>query len=271
MKKYDINNFYVGDLVFPLRTSLQNREKMIEIFDVIKNGAIKYGYFYNNVYWKKRLEYKKVFTIFYKNNDKYYCLHNGKSYTLGEKDEDFCEHLTPFVNCLPKINYIMPPELSLKEELKLFNILFKKDNKRIYTKDTLNINNIYLGNLDLCWGYTHDIEEDSKFYYINSPQTFILDSQKGLFNGCLLSKIDIDSQIEYEYAKYNCLFLKLDNDKYYNLNDFCVYISNNIDKYGTSFEIKRSLPEKLDEYELNYKEMDITIPKILKLQQKINK
>ena len=284
MNKYNINNFYVGELTFLLKFGnvLSNEiipeteQKRQDIFNIKLNGAIGLDDYLFSIYtnWEKRLDYRSVFTIFYKNNNKYYCLHNGKSYELGDQGEDYCSNLTRLINCLPKFCCNISNEISFKEAIKIFNILFKKPIKKIYTKETINVNDIYLGSLDLCWGLDVNKERESRFYFVNIPEHKTLSSQKEIYGGYGYTNRTIlndDKIIEYDYSGYSCLYLLYENGKCYNLNDFQIYNLNENNKYNNKVEIKKTLLESLDENNINVKEKELTIPKILKLQQNLKR
>ena len=117
MKKYNIENFYIGELCLSrefgnllVRTALSEEEKsQIEIRLITKcNGAIEIN---NYIDWSARRNYVSLFTLFYKENEQYICLHNNNVYSTNGFDH--CQNLIPLSTVLPKVSSTIPNELSI--------------------------------------------------------------------------------------------------------------------------------------------------------------
>ena len=188
-RKYDIKNFYVGELYIstgiskPLGLSpnkeitKENRIKYDIQNKTVMNGAIDINNQFclskdNGLRW-----YDGYLTIFYKVNNSYICLHNGNTYRLT--GEDFCENLFRLDTLLPKISYNIPKEISNEDSLRLFEKLFNKNyeykTEKFYTNESYKLDNFYVGSLAFCEQYTplefEPGERRSK--NINTPQQYI--------------------------------------------------------------------------------------------------
>ena len=282
MKKYNINNFYVGKLTFlsrfgnlavPSQYQEERLNKRYELLETIKNGAIDLrNLFYRGEYidYNTRCYYDSMYTIFYKEDNEYYCLHNGKIYSNKRNDRyDFCENLVPFKEILPKYSYNIPSKLSLREAGYLFNIIYSKKNMP-FTKEPFNLNDFYYGTLDLCSSIT---EENTREKLCNLEKYLRL-CKLGLFTHsryCLLrEKNDQMGMRVYDYSIFKSIFYKVGESKFYNIHDFNTYDKDVTLKYPMAkIGIQNSLKEILKENDINYKKEDITMPKVLKLTKKI--
>ena len=80
-----------------------------------------------------------------------------------------------------------------------------------------------------------------------------------------------DNKYEYNFSNYRVVFLKIDQDKLYNINDYTIYYNDfvkNQDSFASNPEIKQSLKKALEYKGIPYKP-EMTIPKILKLQKQL--
>lgn len=281
MKKNNIDNFYVGKLVFLTKMghfnklSLEDQKKYNEIYHTIINGAISLRpmfFVHEFTDWKKKLNYNSVFSIFYKINNGYYCLHNGNVYGTEVDDKDFIENVTPLKNCLPKIDYNVPDVLSNRHALKLFDLLFNKTKSKnlSYEKIKYNINDFCFGYVKLLTGFqkiNDNMEKEERYKFINLAEQLLFQNDSRVLYGYHNSRLEDISdtlQIEYDYNIYYSLFYKLKKDNFYNLNNYQIYYSDDMVSNMNSFS------DELKEKKIEYNKSVITIPKVLKLQKTIN-
>ena len=134
-RKYDIENFYVGELYLSHKIgNLVYPDEHIEINKkayILSNGAIDFqkDLFKKYIDYESKRHYDGVLTIFYKSSNKCMCLHDRKIY--GEEELDFYENLVPLTELLPKFSYNTPQKISIIDALLMFDYLFKKNNKLI--------------------------------------------------------------------------------------------------------------------------------------------
>ncbi len=222
---YTIDDFYVGKLnISRKQGNLLNPKStdysglILEIIDLTINGAIEH----NNVFSESRngLIYKEVYTLFLKQNGNYLCLHDGNTYK--ENGDDYCDCLTSFKNYFPKIDFVIPNELTIKEAKNYFDIILKNRNGiELYNKKiSHSINDYFVGTLDLL---TKETIIESK-----------ISEEKNFINYCLLingwwgyySGYNSDETKEISHDLFKCLFIKI-ADRYYNIKDFNFYIDIN--------------------------------------------
>ena len=270
MSKYDINNFYLGKLTFvsPIicnKVNLVSSDKIIEKSDAIMNGAINLKPVFmsnENINYEINYYYNSVFTIFYKTKVGYYCLHNGNKYLNCQVNQnDFCDNLVPLKQMLPKIAFDIPNELSFKEALNLFNLIYKK-NKYFYKTESFDINNFYVGNVHLCTF----VENNSNKVFCNLEKYLRL-CKLGLNTHSGYSKTQEISSLELEcdFSIFQSVFYKLNDKEYYNINDYSIYQLDNDLDFKYSIEIKDLFKEWLKEKNKNYDKDKINISKVLKI------
>ena len=281
MKKYDIKNFYVGKLTFLDRIEnlfflsqyrKRGLNKKHELLNIIQNGAIDLRNLFNKKEYTNyniRYYYDSVYTIFYKGDNGYYCLHNGGIYHDKQIDRyDFCENLVPLKNILPKYAYNIPDQISFKEACYLFSIIYNKSNIK-YTKEEFNIYNFYCGILDLC----SVITEDEKRKKLCNLERYIRLCKLGLSTHSSYGykeEPDENKNCKYDYSVFKSVFYKVAENKFYNIYDFTTYDEDVIDKYPSyKIEIGKSFKDKLQEKNIDYKNKNITMSKVLKLTKKI--
>jgi hypothetical protein len=281
MKRYPIDNFYVGNLnlAFPKGNMLlfsvgaykmNNDEKKMKdlLFRTIENGAINLVdlHMMSVINKNNSLLYIPLLSLFYKVDDnKYLCLHNGNTYEVNS-NESFCSDLYKISDVLPKFGYNLPKELSSLKASYLFKCLFDKKKRFPYNNDKFNLNDFYLGGLDLCCGY-NDKNGIISHVELNVPTQIIMFNQ-GIYKASGYGRKTISDNNEFvaDYCVFDSIYLKLDDENYYNINNFKIY---NIDKYEP-FSDKVTLTSllKFDNY---YGELpiEVSIPKILKKQKSI--
>jgi len=287
-EKYDIKNFYVGELYIstkinqPLillknKLTKENENKYKIQNKTIMNGAIdinNHFHLYKDgcIKW-----YKGHLTIFYKQNDNYICLHNENAYRLT--GEDFCDNLYRLDSILPKISYNYPKEISTKNALKLFKQLFDKNyiykQEKFYNYNPYKLEDFYVGSLAFCCDYKSLEIGERITKNIDTPQRYMLyksDANLSYITGC----VDDKKNIEYNHLHFNTLFLKR-NKEMYNLHNFKIYNFGTLEKkhyyeYEQSesyYECMVPFKELLEENNIKYNSNDITIPKALKLYRKV--
>lgn len=280
MRRYSINNFYVGILNFPFNmgnmlykdvVSKSQKERKDLFVNTVLNGAIDLRSFMTGeeLNWTNRTHTIKLFTLFYKVDDVHYlCLHNKNYYNTGI---DYCNELVKLTDVLPKIDIIYDDSLSFMDALKLFKYLFCYNNLKICgsAKTNFKIEDFYQGTTSLCTNYY--VEEknalDSKSYFMNLPEHLIFLKNNYLYKESGYAKKDHDN-IEYSYSNYDTLFIKTPNGKYYNLNNYSFYDLNLENEFDTKITIEEPFVNKLKEKGIVYPS-EVTIPKVLKLQKKL--
>ena len=274
MDKCDVNNFYIGDLNinFNFNELLDIKPKEIEeknkkqklIYSTIDNGAINLNgvKFEKTAFFNKGNRYEVLLSIFYKvDDDHYLCLHNRNSYSFN--GEDYCSSLVPLKEVVPKIDYELSKQISTNEALKIFNGVFKKNSYFTFT-NLHDINEFYSGKLVLCMGYT----EKARYHDLNALSRIILNSNPEIYSLQVGSSV-LEKNEETDYIRYPSIFSKIDDNLFYNINDYQNYVlEKSNSKLDTNIEIESSLGRYFDSHSIKYPQK-ITISKILKLQKKI--
>ena len=181
-------------------------------------------------------------------------------------------NLKPFKDYLAKISYDMPSTLSYKEAKKLFEATFNS-NRIIYNDDKYNIDDFYLGTLDLCTGFYNDKLSYSDIHRINEqiniPSELLLSKSYnglGMFFG---EKKEIDGKLYFrDYTVFHTIYMqKLDG--LYSIHDYQIYNPNETElkECNSIARINRPLREEFDCRGIEYED-EISIPKVLKLQVK---
>lgn len=219
-KLYQIENFYVGELY--LYTAFGNlltgnpivegREKL-ESFS--KTGAIDFQKNYVNKYidLETKREYNGFLTIFYKQENKLICLHDGKTYDLV--GSYIIDNLVPLNELLPKVDNINISKISMIKALQLFNTLFKSETQEswLYQGNEFATADYYVGDLSLK-EQTPITPNDSRIKYIDLPQHIML--------GRTSTEICSYGSDNYVNTVYRCLFLR-DGVDLYNLHNHQFY------------------------------------------------
>ncbi|HHT37904.1 MAG TPA: hypothetical protein GXZ95_00630 [Mollicutes bacterium] len=296
-KKYNVENFYVGELYlsFPFITttveSCSNKKEYLEIMKVdsiCKKGAIEIrkgslGKYFD---WDSKRCYEGVLTIFYKIDDKYLSFHNGEFYdSFGE---DFCDNLVSLSELLPKVDFIKPTSISIKEAINLFDYLFKKkkSNKidELCDKTKYQIQDFYVGNLNLYEGFSLEMENEYKksYQHANLPQKYILfnsDANIGEMYGIKGEEKTDHGSIYgvHDFVVFKSLFLKQPHGLY-NLHNYQVYNQgiltkehfNNKEKVDEShYDMMIPFQEYLENGSVEVESDLITISEALKLYKKV--
>ena len=255
--KYPIDNFFIGELY--LYTNFGNLlsgsnaidgKKRIAIFS--QSGAINFQRDLINKYidWENRREYTGFLTIFYRQGNKYICLHDGKTYELNAPD--IIDNLVPIRDILPKMDSKPFSRISMYEALELFDILFSESERKgeLYFNVNKVIEDFYVG--DLLLQESTPIETtDSRRRYIDLPHHIMLENDRlGIYSF---------GNEDYNHTVYRCLFLR-DGVDLYNLNNHQFY-----NPYEDSFNNIVSFKEYMTEFDIKTPAKKLTIPKALKL------
>ena len=244
---YDINNFYIGQLLINLCDNqeindLLNKKfilKMQSNFDtVIKNGDDYY-----------------VITIFYKLNNDLICLHNFKNYKVSD-----CSYLNSLKTFFPKVDFEIPRQIGILEALRIFRYMFdlnfKDSFETMNTNYLYNMNDYYVGNLYLSNDVNNCENEIYKHILRKSSAKEIVYQNAGNDN-----------------LVYRCLFYKNDF-KYYNLNNNKSYsfkddIGINLLDNGC-YKIDCTFLELLNQNNFIYNNQEISMKKAFRLFKKYN-
>jgi hypothetical protein len=278
--KYNISDFYVGELYIAakednllagkgsLYDEEANRKKRIlksnRAIDFTSSDVLSYRIDLDN-----KLVYTGYLCLFYKFHNQYLCLEDFNLYS--EVGKDFYKNLVPLSSLLPKVDYEFPSNLSIKEGLKLFNILFKSP-ESLYKSSLHNKTDFYVGNLCKCNQIATSRYNKEK---INLPQEYLLQRSNAVRITCPRLNYDYGyNEPIYDYSTYSCLFLKHPLGVL-NLNNHQVYergimrISHlKIEKGKDHYEWMEPLGTFLEESKVRDSHQQLTIPKALKLVKK---
>ena len=254
--KYSINNFYIGEIYlykkfgnFLTGETIEEEDKRMKT--ITTSGAINFqpDLISRHIDWDNKREYTGFLTIFYKQDNKYICLHDGKTYELN--NQYIIENLVLLKDLLPRIHSKSISKISMYEALELFDILFKNDiNQELYNENKQNISNFVVG--DIALREKTIIENPKvKMQYINLPHHIMLSK----------SYLEMYSFKEKNYINivYRCLFLKEGVDLY-NLHNH-QYYNHHEDNFDNIILFK----DYLKEFEIEPESKSITINKALKL------
>ena len=287
MRKSNIENFYVGELYLSYEnngiwnTTQEQKYVCNEVLYLKSSGAIDFedGIFKKIISNHDRI-FKGVLTVFYKKNDnEYTCLLNGNTYPL--QGNNFCKNLVPISSLLPKINYTPQNDLTDAQVLKLFKHLFTTNYSKIaYNDDKYNINEFYVGNLNLVESLrNNDTYSGIKEYY-NLPEKEILyksDSKLISFSGKYKKDtLTNDEPDFYDYVTMKCVFKTFENNSMYNIHNFQIYKNGilekkhmlSVDDCMSYYDYMIPFSQYLEENKILYKEKEISIPKVLTLYKK---
>lgn len=270
-EKYKISKFFVGELYLSHKILDKNADELFEYTENMKklllissNGGIRFqkNILTRYIDFEKNRTYEGVLTIFYKTNEGYLCLHDGESYMLN--GDSFCENLIPLYNLLPKINFNIPNEISIKEATKLFAFLFKKKNKAL-NNVKYHVDDFYVGDFILHEGYLPKNDKNNRYKYDSLALEYILMNNGANVAG-MFGKEDSQYNL-HNFTQYKCLFFNHPLG-IYNLNSysFCEVASEST-RFKSYCENLEPLKKILKEKNI-YISNQITIPKILKLQKR---
>lgn len=263
-KNYSLEQIYVGELYlythfagFISKTYNPKMKEMVKKFS--KTGAIDFDKDPLSKYidWEKGIEYTGFLTMFYKQGNKYVCLHDGKTYE--QTGGIFIENLVPLSELIPKINTELPKNISIPQALQLFDTLFKKNFGEIALYDTTryDVIDFYVGDVILRERKQDQTSQDTKIEYIDLPRNIMLAKSNLLVSSY--------RQMEYINRVYRCLFLHEDIDidkNLYNINNHEFYSSLKDVQSITTFR------DYINDYGLRSTQKTLSIPKALKLLKK---
>jgi len=222
-KKYNIEEFYIGELYlytnfanFISNTYNPKSNNQVQIFS--QSGAINFQQEEISRYidYENGREYTGFLTIFYKQGNKYICLHNGNSYQIN--GANFIKNLLPLTELLPKVNSKLLPEINPTRALELFDILFKSNNEeQLYNCSEQPLSDFFIGDLVLKEIEYQETQPDNGYNYIDLPHHIML-SKSGLATQSF-------QQANYINTIYRCLFLRQGVDLY-NINNHQFYNHN---------------------------------------------
>lgn len=258
--EYPITNFFIGEIYlytkfgnFLTGETAKECEERIEKFK--ESGAINFQQDSLSRYidWEQEREYIGFLTIFYKQDNKYICLHDGKIYQINH--DTIIDNIIPLKDILPKIDKKYQSRISMYEALELFDNLFHKDlvTPIMYQEQNKPISDFFIGDIVLKERTPVEISE-SRIKYIDVPQHLIL--QK---SGLTMYSFE---ELNYLNSVYRCLFLR-DGVDLYNINNNQFYNPNE-----DNFERLIPFKEYLDDAEVICHSKSISIPKALKLFKK---
>lgn len=254
-KGYNIEEFYIGELYLytnfaKFLSESYNPKNQSKINTFAQSRAINFQQDMESRYidWENGREYAGFLTIFYKQGNKYVCLHDGISYEIN--GSCFIKNLVPLNELLPKVNSKVESCISIARALELFDILFKKEESQLYNENKQSISDFYVGDLVLREMFHQETLLDSTHTYINLPNHVMLDK----------SGLAIQSFNEGTYVNrvYRCLFLK-DGVDLYNVNNHQFYNPNE-----DTFQMIVNFKDYTTEYGINVTAQQISIPKALK-------
>ena len=256
MARYPLQNYYVGRLNICHDLGQVHDPKK----DKIKKTCISHGAIDCN--WASlcdRRVYDSVFTLFYREGyDKYYCLHNGETYTPS--GEVFVSDLVPFLKCSPSVGSIFDniDALSPYEVKVFFEAMFNHKSTNLYNHDKYPADNFYFGDYKLYIGKTGEMQTP------NLAQRLLLSA----YNLEPYKSETMDDGSQYEYYKVIALWVNV--YRMYNINDHRQsgeYISS---QDGTELITTDQLID--DEYFKDRTWSDrVTIQHMLRLQRGFNK
>lgn len=283
IEKYDINNFYVGELYLSCGLEGFFNDGMVKkqsveldkIFDIYKTEIINFQKTLIKKYEDDDLmrKYEGFLTIFYKIGNKYACLHNGILYELD--GIDFCDNLICLSELLPKLSYSIPKKVSIKEAICIFNLLFKNKNGIKLNNTKYDINDFYIGNLVLHEGYLPNDGYNSRYKYDSLALQYIL-YNNGATVGSMHGREDEFTNL-HDFSSFKSLFLR-DSKGLYNLQSYQYYNGGVLEQkyldsrsaFNSYCECMEPFSSVLDENKIEYNSHSITIPKALKLYKKID-
>ena len=257
--EYPITSFFVGEIyLYTKFGNLLKGETTNECEERLKSfqasGAINFQKDSLSRYidWEETRKYTGFLTIFYKQDNKYICLHDGKVYHKNEAT--IIDNIIPLTDILPKLEKKYQPRISMYDALELFDNLFQEDLTApiMYQEENKPITDFYVG--DIVLQERNIGNRDERIRYIDLPHHLIL--QKA---GLLQHSYEIEN---YLNSVYRCLFLK-DGVDLYNVNNSKFY-----NPYEDDFETLIPLTEHLTKEEVICHSKSISIPKALRLFKK---
>ncbi len=245
---YSIDNYYIGVL------NLKDDSEKILTF-IENNGAIELNSSYG-------LNYRySVLTVFQKTNNKYkyICLHDSKEYNNLKSSSDYCEIIMPLRDIIPKLSFHIKSNLSSKQVLNIFDLIFKNQKKIKYTNEKYNINNFYIGNLDICKSI---LDNNKKWKAISIPQVLLSDNNS-LKKYTYYKGLEIPDKC---FNFYETMFYKIGDNRFYNLDNYQTYTKDiSTDKSNSFCSCLTPIKEEIN------KKNNITINEALKIEKKLVK
>lgn len=257
--EHPINRFFIGEIYLYTKfgnllqgETIEECEQRLDQFK--QSGAINFQKDPLSKYidWEEKKEYVGFLTIFFKQDNKYICLHDGKTY---QKQDNIIDNIIPLTDILPKINKKYKSRISIYQALELFDMLFKEEfiSPIMYQEQPKPITDFYVGDIILR-EQTTEIEDDTRIKYIDLPNHLIL--QKA---GLLQRNYEEQNNLN---SVYRCLFLR-DLVDLYNIHNSQFY-----NPYEDNFETLIPFTEYLYNMEIPCDLKSITIPKALRLFKK---
>ena len=276
MKKFDINRFYIGELnigfginslIGKERHTREQINKLNLYGEIILNGALDITRCnYQLIDYLEKREYKKVLSLFYHLDDgKYFCLHNKKIY--GRNTADYCDNLIALKNALPKLGFYIGNEITFNYALCLFNKLV--NHKLHYNNTKYDLNKFYNGRIELAVdriGYKNYYPYDKEYQPRNILESLLLENN--FISGSYV-EIDKDDNYEYHIDIYKSVFYLFGDGGLYSLNTNKVYRDSEKNCGDHKIHILNSLKDEFLKQGILYKKDNISIPKVLKLQNKM--
>lgn len=243
MKKFPTENFYIGTInialpnnalmaacgAAPTKEENQLLKFMIRSTD---NGALQLGEAYRKTNPNTGIShrYETLLTFFYKEDDKYYCMHNG--YTYGtEIDDAYCDNLVKLSDAVPKFGFVLPKEISKHYVYDLVKKLFMKNRNPglLYNNDKFDADRFYTGELEMCTGY-REYGVHSEYNRLNILESITLNHQRHLYTQSGSSSVFRINGVEYEadYSDFSSIFYRIDDENFYNINNYKIYNINSL-------------------------------------------
>ena len=237
MKKYPIENFYIGKLniLFPPTNLLAAAcgapptKEEVDVLNLVSNTAWNGAFHIDDSYGgttrlSNGFRVASLLALFYKNGeDEYYCLHNGNTYSTNDQ-KSHCTELRSLTSCLPKFAFYIHDKISVHQALEYSKMLLKDYKRPIYNKEKFDLNKFYYGFLDLCTSYEEEDEPDTR-KSINILEKRIMYKRPELSLQCGYGEcVKIDG-IDYvaDYIEFRTVYLKIDDTNYYNINNYHIY------------------------------------------------
>ena len=275
MRKYDINEFYLGIVHVGYKMNLfsnDNQDFQVankEHVNLRINGAVDLDKI-DSDYSKEGYVYKRLLTIFYHvAGNEYLCLHNHVLYC--DEGQYYYSNLTSIKDYLPKMAFEIKNYISFTQALDLFSMLFS--NKKMQFLNTFfPIQNFYLGEIEAC---DKMIVCENKYPYkkfdspINVPESrLLLPYYQG--SGYVKNISNENSSQEYFFSAYDTIFY-VQNNVCYSLDSHQVYSSERKSPLDAKIRINCALEEKLINEGINYHRPGITLNKVMNFRERFQK
>ena len=260
MIQYPITNFFVGELYLYTKfgnlvsgEDFQNCKKSLDVMLNSEAICFQKDLISRYIDWENSREYIGFLTIFYKQDNKYICLHDGKIYTLNSSN--IIDNLVPLNELLPKIDKKSLTRIGMCEALELFDVLFKEEISEVelYKDNNKPITDFIVGDIALRERTPVEVA-DARVKYIDLPHHLMLEKDN--------LSIYSFSQSNYINTVYRCLFLK-DGVDLYNLHNHQFY-----NPHEDVFDNLVSFPNYMDDFDMKPKQDRMSVSKALRLFKK---